>query len=319
MGTKITHKTLNELKDEIKAEYQVKLVELEETFNKKFEDVNKSYVDVMEVHNRTLEQLKLIVTHKDEQINNLKEELAAVKETVNSGSVKENVTLVKDLEDAKQSLNFLTKETTDLNEKIVNNTDLINETAKQYEKLEFKTVDLEDRSRRNNLIFYNIEEEAGTGRGEHCESKVVNTLYQCGVFNSSQPVYVSRAHRLGKKLKGKTRPIIVCFQIFKQKEYIIRNAKAFKDNVVNVSEDYSRQTLALHKQLVEHGKTAKNNCGDIVQYRVQYRRLVVTYKNNKTEKTFVKGFTLREINQYANWYSPRASVDEVKRIYNNDS
>ena len=319
---RITQKSLNDLKAQLSKEYEVKLNKLNETFTQKFVDMEKACNDVMVVHNRTLESLNLITTNKDIKINKLQKELNDLKETLKSVSIneEESIELKADVESTKEAVSFLTQETTDLNQKIVDNTLKIKETVVHCQDIENKTVDLEDRSRRNNLVFFNIEEESvNYTKRENCEQKIISELVSCGMVNQNQPVYIARCHRLGKKGSGKARPIIACFSDFKQKEFIIKNAKFFNHRKVNVSEDYSRQTLAIHRKLAEHGKSVKEQHEYIIHFRIQYRRLVLTYLNKKSDKTFVRSFTLKNINEYSNWFVPRSDIADLKQSYNNDS
>ena len=317
---KITQRNLNDLKAELTKEYEAKINKLNEGLTQRINYVEKTCGDVMEVHNRTIESLKLIITNKDEKINKLEKELNGIRETLKSVSIngEENIELKADVESTKEAVSFLTQETTDLNQKITENTSKIKNAAEHCQEIENKTVDLEDRSRRNNLVFFNIEEEGHYAR-ENCEQKIIEELTKCGIINSKEPVYIARAHRLGKtKVKGKTRPMIACFANFKQKEYIIKNAKRFSNSCVNVCEDYSRQTLALHRQLVGYGKFAKEKSELITHYKIQYRRLILTYHNKDSDKTFVRGFNLKDINNHLNWYVPKSNFQELKQRYNNN-
>lgn len=62
--------------------------------------------------------------------------------------------LNREIGEIKSSLNMLSQETSDLDLEIRNNTDQINVTKKSVHRVDEKTIDLEDRSRRLNLIFF---------------------------------------------------------------------------------------------------------------------------------------------------------------------
>ena len=180
--------------------------------------------------------------------------------------------------------------------------------------LESKTVDLEDRSRRCNLVFYNFT-EAPPNVTENCERMVLNLLNALQIFDGEETVWIERAHRLGRRMPGnvKPRPVIVCFSYYKQKQEIIKNGAQFKNSTINVSEDFSRETLEEHKKLCTYGANAKqtytNDMKAIKHYKVTYRHLVLTYSVNKSDTntaTFVRSFTLRDITQNpGNWFIPR--------------
>ena len=104
------------------------------------------------------------------------------------------------------------------------------------------------------------------------------------------------------------------FTYYKDKEHIIKNGHKFKDSVVNCSEDYSKNTLEIHKKLWQHAKTAKETLSyqdeqikTIKYFKITYRRVVLTYttdKNNPTAPTFIKSFTLKHIQENSKWYLP---------------
>ena len=162
----------------------------------------------------------------------------------------------------RQSCDFLTKETSDikleheetakkLQSKIENNAKLVHE-------VKAKTVDLEDRSRRNNLVFYNFK-ESDNETPEDCEKYITELIDHLKILPENEELWIERAHRLGKKTPQCTerpRPIIAKFTYYKHKEEILRNGPKFRNVVVNVSQDYSRETIAEHKLLRDHGKKA---------------------------------------------------------------
>src|SRR5258705_4516970 len=84
--------------------------------------------------------------------------------------------------------------------------------------------DLEDRSRRQSLIFYGITERRGES-WKDAEEEVVNLCKSFGLCPRDLQLYIDRAHRLGLFTPGRIRPIIVCFTYYKDKEAILRNAK----------------------------------------------------------------------------------------------
>ena len=134
-------------------------------------------------------------------------------------------------------------------------------------------------------------------------------------------LYIDRAHRLGRKTPAcanKPRPIIAKFSYFKQKDEIIKHGFKFRNTPINVSEDYSRETIKEHKMLRDHGKNAAQVFSDpiksLVSYKVVYKRLLITYSLNKNKndaKKFVKSFTLDYIKSNPYWFKP-----QVQRLDN---
>ena len=90
--------------------------------------------------------------------------------------------------------------------------------------------------------------------------------------------------------------------------------------MMNMSEDYSRETLAIHKKLRATAKDAKDNLYNdptkcIVRYHVTYRKVLITYamdKNDKSSKTFSKSFSLDSIRDNVTWYIPPAPPAKVQ-------
>ena len=153
--------------------------------------------------------------------------------------------LNRDIGELKQSFDFLSKETSDIKKsqaevsKYLENE--IENTSKSIKEVKNKTVDLEDRSRRQNLIFYNFA-EASYGEQEDCDKMVEDFLDSQNFFPDEQ-IWIDRAHRLGRRSPGsdtRPRPIIVKFSYFKQKDRVIKNGIKLRNSHINVSEDFSR-------------------------------------------------------------------------------
>ena len=96
------------------------------------------------------------------------------------------------------------------------------------------------------------------------------------------------------------------------KETIIKNGRRLKGCPISVSEDFSKPTLEIHRQLRQHGKEAKeykfkDQTKAILNYKIVYKRLLLTYTTDKskpTSKTFTKSFKLHDILQNPKWYVP---------------
>ena len=260
---------------------------------KKFEEKLK-FIEAK--HEAKLETLHKLLNQKDEVIGRL------------------NI----DIGELKQSINFLTDETSAIKNSVAQNTktleNKLKNTVNNVKDIKLKTVDLEDRSRRCNLVFYNFP-EVKQGESEDCEKLILKLLDSLDIMRDEQ-IWIERAHRLGRRKLGaeKPRPIIVCFSYFKQKQEILRNGIKFKTVSINFSEDFSRETLEEHKKLFKFGTHAKESFIDgsrsIKYFKVAYKRLLVTYNTNKknpNSTTFVKSYTLRDIEYNPeNWFVPPA-------------
>lgn len=120
-----------------------------------------------------------------------------------------------------------------------------------------KIVELEDRSRRNNLIVFGIEEK-NNETNDDIRSKVLVDVFEerLGVKVTT----VERIHRLGRKQDGKIRPVIVRFFDYNEKITIFKNCKKLKDTGMSVSDDFSASTLRKRKNLWDSAK-ARKGCG----------------------------------------------------------
>lgn len=117
-----------------------------------------------------------------------------------------------------------------------------------------KLANLEDRSRRSNLVIFGVA-DAPDESEQDLRGKVVENIFsrRLGVSCTS----VQRIHRLGKRV-GK-RPIILCLQDYKEKVEIRRNAKKLKGTNVYIQNDYSQETLNKRRLLWNSASVERTN------------------------------------------------------------
>ena len=133
-----------------------------------------------------------------------------------------------------------------------------------------KLIDLEDRSRRNNLRIYGIM-ETNDESWEKCEEHADQVFSQkLGLKN----IHIERAHHVkikkGDKSK-KPRPIVCNLLSLKDKKLILKNANKLKGTNIFIDEDYSFETMEHRKQLWDEVKYLRSQ-GNIA-YR-NYRSIV---------------------------------------------
>ena len=103
------------------------------------------------------------------------------------------------------------------------------------------------------------------------------------------------------------------FCFFKDKDEIIKNGRKLRNCNVGVSEDYSKATLAVHKELRKQASEAKDTLYSdpvkaIIGFRIIYRRVVLTYttdKNNRSATTFTRSFSPEYMSRNPEWYVPQ--------------
>ena len=109
-----------------------------------------------------------------------------------------------------------------------------------------KLVDLEGRSRRNNLRILGVKEDPQKS-WEECENKIYDLLEEKLEMNTSNK-NMERAHRAGKKSNNKERAMVVQFSFYKYKINILRNCKKLKETNISIFEDISQETKEIRKE-----------------------------------------------------------------------
>ena len=132
--------------------------------------------------------------------------------------------------------------------------------------IENKLVDLEDRSRRNNLRINRIKERKNE-TWEECEERM-NCFLEEKLDIDTSEIWIERAHCVGKKKNGQERKIVVQFNSYKNKLDILRNFKKLKGTNFPVFEDFSKETASIRKEKwKEVLKYRKNGRISYLQYK----------------------------------------------------
>ncbi|XP_077516847.1 uncharacterized protein LOC144127802 isoform X1 [Amblyomma americanum] len=148
--------------------------------------------------------------------------------------------------------------------------ELTDQLVNENNKLRLGQAELEDRQRRDNLLFFGVPDSLSETWDE-TEEKLLNLVSGC-----FDPVLTNdmfeRTHRIGVFSDKKCRPIVVKFRSFKTKQQIPVQSTKLINKKVTVSEDYSLQTRVARKKLVQFAKDAD------FKYKLRYNKL---YCNNK--------------------------------------
>ena len=240
------------------------------------------------------------------RINTLMSVIDKKEKTISDLSIKVG-RLESEVEHLKKCSNFLTNETTEMKKEADSLRKGTEEMTSKINTIADKTVDLEDRSRRDNIVVFGIPEESEEGP-QRSEELLVDLFKARGLINprhdnEHDPVF-HRVHRLGPRKSDaqKPRPIIAKCVYYKDREQFIKNSFKLKGTSVNISEDFSKQTLDVRRKLVECAKTAKEVNEDFTSFRINYKRLVVKYVNRNTNQTFFRGFNLNQVLETNNWH-----------------
>lgn len=145
----------------------------------------------------------------------------------------------------------------------------------ENQELKQRIVELEDRSRRNNIVISGVPETAKE-TWDDTEAVVVE------LFKSKmnlEKIVIERAHRVGKKKADGTRPIVCKLLNFKDKERIRKNSFKLKDSGVYINEDFSVNTRNARYYLRQFSKSMKSKGAQTV--RMSYDKLFIDNKMYK--------------------------------------
>ena len=229
MSIENNEELLNTIRGIIKEELEdneKKMKQEYEEHEKKINDIIKSH---LETTNKRLEEISKEVRDITESVQftegRLDEEIATVKDDISK--MKSDVRLIeRDLLDPN-----------DVSEKL---------------------IELEDRSRRNNLRFDGLAEYTNE-TWDNCERKIQKNLSD--KLEITEDVEIERCHRMGKRKGNRSRTIICKFLRFKDKQKILKNAKKLKNSGIYIYEDFCNDTMELRKSLweevMEHRRQGK--------------------------------------------------------------
>lgn len=155
---------------------------------------------------------------------------------------------------------------------IEENNTLKNKVSELEQKL--RAVDRE--KRKNNLVFFGIEEK-GKSEGELVDY-IKDLINDMGVHLNSQEI--SNVYRIGKQIENKNRPIVTSITTQWKKHLILKNKTNFPPGI-NVKEDYSKEVLEKRKQLQPQLEEERKK-GNIVY--IKYDKLIVLKSKNNNEK-----------------------------------
>lgn len=112
--------------------------------------------------------------------------------------------------------------------------------------LEMKLDDLENRSRRNNLIIHGIPEEKDEDQGSL--DAIVNGKIISDILKT-EPITIERIHRLGKPHERKVRPVILKLLDHRDKNRVLKNCFKLKGSTFAISEDFSSRVREIRRKL----------------------------------------------------------------------
>lgn len=140
----------------------------------------------------------------------------------------------------------------------------------EHASLQARLDEFEDRSRRENLIFYGIEDSASETWADS-EEKVRSILNS--TLNLQLPdEAIARAHRLGTFSPHKTRPVIARFTSFKTKDSVLSQKSKFRGTNISISADFCKATRAIRKKLIDFANATGH------KFSLKYNKVVIGNK-----------------------------------------
>ncbi|XP_047142762.1 uncharacterized protein LOC124817019 [Hydra vulgaris] len=143
-------------------------------------------------------------------------------------------------------------------------------------ELKLKSVDNEDRNRRNNLRIDGIIETNEEKDWDITKEKIKQFFnVKLGI---EKDIKIERAHRVGLAKLERERTIVLKLRDFEDKKLILENAIKLKRSNIFINEDYSFTTRKIRKELFEQAKLHRQ----IGHYaKVVYNKLIVhEFKEN---------------------------------------
>lgn len=234
----------------------------------------------------------------DENIENITKDLAEMKMMLEERTRHESMVQkqIDEMKDLKPQLDKLTgefkqfsdklnemsmdkvKETEKWSDLFKNNVQEINRSVKSVQESVFKTKTAteikEDRElRKNNLVFYNLKESV-TDQKSNDKDFLTELLKEFDIeFDHQKDVL--QMNRIGKKIEGKDRPMIVKFYNFSLKNMILESCYKLKGLMkfkkLIVSHDLSVEDRENCKNLIEKAKAEKAKTGEADKFVYKIR------------------------------------------------
>ena len=205
--------------------------------------------------------VELMKTVFEEEFANQQQQISKIIENNLVITKQEIGKLQEEINDSKKSIEFTENVLEEKNEqnvgelqgkfeKVEEDVAYMNDYIENAENIHNKLVELEDRSRQNNVRTDRIKEHYKES-WEECERRVHSMLKE---RLDIENVEIERAHRAGRKSRIKPRTIVCELLRFKDKQIILTKAKLLKGTNIFIHEDYCQDTVEYRKEFWEEVK-----------------------------------------------------------------
>ena len=210
-------------------------------------------------------QKDTIISFFKETIANFNDRLDKV--LVDVQELKSSQTFLGDV--CKEKNDSILSQVKGLKDDLMNIKQLQAKTCNDTKILKEKSIELEDRNRRNNIRIDGVvenEKESWSEKAEKVKAVLKNNLHVNDV------VQIERAHRVGEKKNGRSRTIVCKLLNYNDKEKIKRNVKMLKGTNIYINDDYSEETTNRRKELFAQRKIHRDNG---LYAKVSYNKIIV--------------------------------------------
>jgi hypothetical protein len=139
----------------------------------------------------------------------------------------------------------------------------VEELKAQNDQTDNKVLDMQTRSMRDNLMFFNLPEpdkeedeegEHGTSparREEDCTQTILKFCTEQLKMEDAGTIRLDRAHRVGARKMGSIRPIVARFNYYQDRERVRKAAKNLQGTKYGISEQYPREIQERRRILID--------------------------------------------------------------------
>ena len=205
-------------------------------------EAEKEYGDVF-AEGLKSEDCVVILYHCMQNLEKKMKEMCAMTEASQANQIKgtqELVEMNKSIGHINEIFEEYQKDKKEKEEKINNLEKKVSEMSSKIENLNKSIDDQEQYSRRNCLLIHGISESDG----ENTDDIVINTV-QDNMKITVSINDIDRTHRIGKKVAGKTRPIIVKLARYNMRSKIFLNKKRLKGKKISITESLTAKRMKI--------------------------------------------------------------------------
>ena len=152
-----------------------------------------------------------------------------------------------------------------VNNKLDEVIDVTNRNSNVLRTLAYKSIDLEARSRRNNLLFWGLSEN-------YNEIFVIRDFIKNQLGLDADNMYLARAHRLGPRRFGQRnpkRPIIINFRDYCDTDIIMNHANRLRNTPFSIGYHLPKEIKEARERLWDEVKRIKQT-SPTVKFQILY-------------------------------------------------